>query len=107
VELRDGGNEFGGKGVRHAVANVNGEIADAVVGRNAADQASLDRALIQLDGNENESRLRASAILAISLAVALARAAHAGCTRVLVTLDQSADRRSSCSRSNALRRLTP
>src|SRR5436309_13587220 len=50
VELRDGGPAFGGKGVTKAVANANGEIADAVRGLDAADQAALDRALIDLDG---------------------------------------------------------
>ena len=78
VELRDGGEAFGGKGVLHAVANVNGEIATAVVGRNAADQAGVDRALIELDGTETKARLGANAILGVSLAVARARAAHAG-----------------------------
>ena len=78
VELRDGGEAFGGKGVLHAVANVNGEIATAVVGRNAADQAGVDRAMIELDGTETKARLGANAILGVSLAVARARAAHAG-----------------------------
>ena len=78
VELRDGGEAFGGKGVLHAVANVNGEIATAVVGRNAADQAGVDRTLIELDGTETKARLGANAILGVSLAVARARAAHAG-----------------------------
>ena len=78
VELRDGGDAFGGKGVQGAVENVNGEIANTVVGRNAADQAGLDRALIELDGTENKARLGANAILGVSLAVARARAAHAG-----------------------------
>jgi enolase len=78
VELRDGGEAFGGKGVLHAVANVNGEIATSVVGRNAADQAGVDRALIELDGTETKARLGANAILGVSLAVARARAAHAG-----------------------------
>ena len=78
VELRDGGEAFGGKGVLHAVANVNGEIATAVVGRNAADQAGVDRTLIELDGTETKARLGANAILGVSLAVARAGAAHAG-----------------------------
>ena len=78
VELRDGGEAFGGKGVLHAVANVKGEIATAVVGRNAADQAGVDRALIELDGTETKARLGANAILGVSLAVARAGAAHAG-----------------------------
>jgi enolase len=78
VELRDGDGAFGGRGVLLAVANVNGEIADAVVGMNAADQAGLDQVLIELDGTESKSRLGANAILAVSVAVARARAAHAG-----------------------------
>jgi len=78
VELRDGGSAFDGKGVLHAVANVTGEISDAVVGRSAADQAALDHALIELDGTESKSRLGANAILGVSLAVARARAVHAG-----------------------------
>ena len=78
VELRDGDDAFGGKGVLRAVANVNDEIADTVVGMNAADQVGLDRALIELDGTEDKSRLGANAILVVSLAVARARAAHAG-----------------------------
>jgi len=78
VELRDGDGAFNGKGVSHAVANVTGEIANAVVGRSAADQAGLDHALIELDGTDNKSRLGANAILGVSLAVARARAVHAG-----------------------------
>jgi enolase len=78
VELRDGDRAFGGKGVLRAVANVNDEIADAVVSMNAGDQAAVDRALIDLDGTESKSRLGANAILVVSLAVARARAAHAG-----------------------------
>ena len=57
VELRDGGQEWGGKGVRRAVANVNGEIAEAVDGLDADDQAALDRLLIELDGTPNKARL--------------------------------------------------
>jgi enolase len=78
VELRDGGEAFGGKGVLRAVANVNGEIADAVRGRDAADQAGLDRALIELDGTDSKRRLGANAILGVSLAVARATAAERG-----------------------------
>jgi enolase len=78
TELRDGGDAYGGKGVTTAVANVNGEIAAAVAGRDAADQAGLDGALIELDGTENKSRLGANAILGVSLAVAHAAAADAG-----------------------------
>ncbi|RPH36653.1 MAG: phosphopyruvate hydratase [Chloroflexi bacterium] len=79
VELRDGdASRFGGKGVLRAVANVRGEIAGAVVGRDAADQAGLDQALIELDGTSNKSRLGANAILGVSLAVARSAAAAAG-----------------------------
>jgi enolase len=76
VELRDGGEPFGGKGVRRAVEHVDGEIADTVRGRDASDQAALDRALIELDGTEAKSRLGANAILGVSLAVARARASE-------------------------------
>jgi enolase len=78
VELRDGGSAWGGKGVTKAVANVNGEIAQLLRGRDAADQASLDRALIELDGTANKGRLGANAILGASLAAAKASAAAAG-----------------------------
>jgi enolase 1/2/3 len=76
TELRDGGEAWGGKGVTRAVANVNGEIAAAVAGRDALDQAGLDRALIDLDGTPNKSRLGANAILGVSLAAARAAAAE-------------------------------
>ncbi len=78
IELRDGGAAYGGKGVATAVANVNGEIAEAVSGRDGADQAGLDDALIALDGTPNKSRLGANAILGVSLAFAHAAAADAG-----------------------------
>ena len=78
VELRDGGAEWGGKGVTRAVANVNGELAEAVRGRDAADQEGLDRTLIDLDGTPNKGRLGANAILGVSLAAAKASAAEAG-----------------------------
>jgi enolase len=78
VELRDGGPEYGGKGVTRAVANVEGEIAAAVRGRDATDQECLDRLLIQLDGTENKARLGANAVLGVSLATAKAAAAEAG-----------------------------
>jgi enolase 1/2/3 len=78
TELRDGGAAYGGKGVTKAVANVNGEIADAVRGHDADDQAGLDRALIDLDGTPNKSRLGANAILGVSLAAAHAAAAEEG-----------------------------
>ncbi len=76
VELRDGGPEWGGKGVTRAVANINGEISDVVHGHDAADQAALDRLLISLDGTPNKSRLGANAILGVSLAAAHASAAE-------------------------------
>jgi enolase 1/2/3 len=78
TELRDGGAAYGGKGVGQAVANVNGEIADAVNGRDATDQAGLDKVLIELDGTPNKSRLGANAILGVSLAAAHAAAAEEG-----------------------------
>jgi enolase len=74
VELRDGGAEWGGKGVARAVSNVNGEIVAAVRGRDARDQAALDAALIELDGTPNKGRLGANAILGVSLAAAKAAA---------------------------------
>jgi len=76
VELRDGGPAYGGKSVMKALAHVDGEIAATVKGLEASDQAGLDRALIELDGTENKSRLGANAILGVSLAVARARAAE-------------------------------
>jgi enolase len=76
TELRDGGEAYLGKGVTQAVANVNGEIAEAVAGLDALDQAALDSALIALDGTPNKSRLGANAILGVSLANAHAAAAY-------------------------------
>jgi enolase len=78
TELRDGGAAWGGKGVTRAVANVDGEIAEAVKGMDAADQQALDEALIALDGTPNKSRLGANAILGVSLAAAHAQAAEEG-----------------------------
>jgi enolase len=78
VELRDGGEAFGGKGVSNAVANVNGEIRAAITGLDAADQHALDRAMIELDGTPNKGRLGANAILGVSLAAAKAAAAEEG-----------------------------
>jgi enolase len=78
VELRDGGSAWNGKGVSGAVANVNGEIAEAVRGRDVMDQEGLDRVLIELDGTPNKGRLGANAILGVSLAAAKAAAAEAG-----------------------------
>jgi enolase len=78
VELRDGGDPYGGKGVTKAVANVDAEIAGVVRGRDPFDQAGLDRALIELDGTPNKGRLGANAILGVSLATAKAAAADQG-----------------------------
>ncbi len=78
TELRDGGSEWAGKGVGGAVANVNGEIAAALKGVDASDQEAVDRALIDLDGTPNKSRLGANAILGASLAAARAAADAAG-----------------------------
>ena len=76
VELRDNDKgRFLGKGVQNAVANVKGEIAGAVVGMDANDQAAIDAKMIELDGTENKGRLGANAILGVSLAVARAAAA--------------------------------
>jgi enolase len=76
TELRDGGAAYMGKGVTRAVANVNDEIAQAVAGFDVLDQAGLDKALIDLDGTPNKSRLGANAILGVSLAAARAAAAE-------------------------------
>ncbi|HEY5789296.1 MAG TPA: phosphopyruvate hydratase [Gammaproteobacteria bacterium] len=79
VELRDGDEtRYLGKGVRRAVANVNGEIRAALRGQGFADQAALDARLIALDGSDNKGRLGANAILAVSLAAARAQAAERG-----------------------------
>jgi enolase len=75
VELRDGGAAWGGKGVTRAVANVNGEIAAALMGARAAEQGNLDETMIALDGTPNKGRLGANAILGVSLAAAKAAAA--------------------------------
>jgi enolase len=77
-ELRDGGKRYAGKGVQKAVANVDGELAEAVVGLEAFDQAGLDNAMIELDGTPNKQRLGANAILGISLATAKAAAEESG-----------------------------
>jgi enolase len=78
TELRDGGDDWMGKGVTKAVANVNEDIAKALVGARASDQAAIDETLCELDGTPNKSRLGANAILGVSLAVAKAAAAEAG-----------------------------
>jgi len=78
VELRDGGERFGGLDVQRAVAHVNGEIVRAVIGMAADAQAALDERLITLDGTPNKQRLGANATLAVSMAVAHAAAASHG-----------------------------
>ena len=79
AELRDGDkSRFGGQGVRNAVANVNGEIRDALQGRVFANLGALDRALIELDGTSNKSRLGANAIVGVSMAAARAMSMISG-----------------------------
>ena len=79
LELRDGDKKrYGGKGVRKAVSNVNGEIAEELSGADARDQALIDRMLIELDGTPNKGRLGANAMLGVSLAVARAAAEASG-----------------------------
>jgi enolase len=78
LELRDGEQAYGGKGVLKAVANVEDELAGVLIGQDAAEQAAIDRIMIGLDGTPTKSRLGANAILGCSLAVAQAAAAHAG-----------------------------
>jgi enolase len=78
LDLRDGGDAFGGYDVTRAIGHVNGEIARAVTGLDGADQAAVDRRLIDLDGTPSKSRLGANAVLAVSMATAHAAAAAAG-----------------------------
>ncbi len=78
VELRDGGQRYGGKGVRKAVEHVNGEIQDLLLGMEAEEQEHIDAALCALDGTENKARIGANAILSVSLATAHAAAHAAG-----------------------------
>ena len=79
IELRDGDRaRYLGKGVSQAVAAVNGELSDALLGRDASEQVLLDQAMIELDGTENKSRLGANAVLGVSLAAARAAAAQFG-----------------------------
>jgi enolase len=79
VELRDGDPaRYGGKGVLSAVANVNGEIAEALSDMDATDQMAIDRTMIELDGTENKGRLGANAILGVSMAVARAASIEVG-----------------------------
>ncbi|MCZ6726457.1 MAG: phosphopyruvate hydratase [Acidobacteria bacterium] len=78
VELRDGDERFGGKGVLRAVANIEEEIAPELIGLDARDQALIDSIVVGLDGTADKSRLGANAILAVSLAVSYAAAEAAG-----------------------------
>jgi len=77
-ELRDGGERFGGFGVLTAAGNVTGEIAAALLGQELTSQRALDRALVELDGSEDKSRLGANALLGVSLAASRALAARSG-----------------------------
>ena len=85
VELRDGGARYGGKGVEQAVDHVNGEIRDAIVGLDGADQRAIDGLLVALDGTENKGRLGANALLAVSLAVAASRIARSAIMAVTIS----------------------
>lgn len=79
IELRDGDpDRYLGKGVLKAIEHINTEIAEAIIGLDASEQAFLDRTLIDLDGTENKARLGANATLAVSMAVAKAAAEEAG-----------------------------
>ena len=78
LELRDGGTDYMGKGVLQAVANINGEISQALIGKDAAEQRSIDEAMIELDGTDGKKRLGANSILGVSMAVARAAAESSG-----------------------------
>ncbi len=78
VELRDGGDAWLGKGVSRAVRHVNEQVGPQLLGRDALDQAAIDRTLIELDGTPNKARLGANALLGVSMAVARAAALHSG-----------------------------
>ena len=94
VELRDGDDRYGGKGVTNAVASVEDRIADEIVGFEASEQRLLDQKLIELDGTPDKSSLGANAILGVSLAAARPPPKAPGC-RCSAT---SADRRRTCCR---------
>ncbi|AHK78731.1 enolase [Ectothiorhodospira haloalkaliphila] len=78
LELRDGGDRYCGKGVQKAVANVNGEIREALLGVTSDDQEAIDRRMIELDGTDNKGRLGANALLAVSMATAHSNAMENG-----------------------------
>ena len=87
VELRDGDkSRYGGKGVRTAIRNIEGEILEAIGGLDATEQVKIDNIMIDLDGTPNKSRLGANAILAVSLAVAKAAADHLGLHQVYISM---------------------
>lgn len=88
VELRDGGKRLGGLDVRHAVAHVNGEIARALMGRDATDQEAIDETLIVLDGTSEKKRLGGNAIVAVSMATLRAAAASHGLPLYAYLLDE-------------------
>ena len=75
LELRDGGEAYGGKGTLNAVKHINNDLKNLLVGKDASDQQALDKAMLELDGTENKANLGANAILAVSLAAAKAVAA--------------------------------
>ena len=91
VERRDGGERLGGKDVRGAVAAINGEIADALSGRDAADQAAIDHLLVALDGTPDRRRLGGNALVAVSMAALHAAAAAAGLPLYAHLLGDAAD----------------
>jgi len=93
LELRDGGDAFGGKGVMKAVANVKERIAPALVGKDAGDQKALDDLMRELDGTENKAELGANAILAVSLAAAkaVASARHIPLHRYVAEMTSSSE----------------
>lgn len=78
IELRDGGDVFGGKGVLKAVGHVNTEIREALIGTDISDQAGIDAKMLELDGTDNKANLGANALLAVSLASAQAASVSAG-----------------------------
>ncbi len=78
LELRDGGDTYMGKGVLQAVANINGELSQALAGKDAVDQRSIDDTMLELDGTDGKKRLGANAILGVSMAAARAAAASRG-----------------------------
>ena len=86
VELRDGDkNVYGGKGVLHAVRNVNDNIAPELLDMDATDQVAIDQIMIDLDGTPNKAKLGANAILGVSMAVAKAAAARSTCRFIVIS----------------------